>query len=199
MEKKLETFSSEFEDGEIIDPFSPCKLPLSPPMEVHFDKQEILIPDQDMPLPKKKSRSRKRKEKPSHAEGIKTPKPRKSRKSRSKKEREELLEVPRSSCPKPNPLDFPKFDSIPGKSPIDERDMLNKLSIMIRDSLGFVLDKLLKGNGSIHNEFKSDELLANLIQKDMCKYSAFMSNRAQMLICSGVDIGKGYTKKKSPF
>ena len=110
------------------------------------------------------------------------------------------MEVPTSSCPKPNPLDFPKFDAsfggIPGKSPMDERDMLNKLSIMIRDSLGFVLDKLLKGNGSIHNEFKSDELLANLIQKDMCKYSAFMSNRAQMLICSGVDIGKGYTKKK---
>ena len=201
MEKILETKPSEKEeiqDFEIIDPFSPSMQPFSPLIRLKSRFRIKSVPLQATRLVggggegKKKS---KRKHKDSSS-GASRAKPKKPRKSRSKK-------PPVESKPtESNPLDFrgstPALDKmIDTKSgpKFDEADMLLKLSMMIRDSLGFALDKLLKGNGAIHSEFKADELLATLIQKDISKYSTFMSNRAQMLICSGVDIGKGYSKK----
>ena len=151
MEKILETKPSEKEeiqDFEIIDPFSPSMQPFSPPMEVHFDKTNHDSGSRVSPFRPPDWWRRKKKSKRKHKDsssGASRAKPKKPRKSRSKK-------PPVESKPtESNPLDFcgstPALDKMidTKSSPkFDEADMLLKLSMMIRDSLGFALDKILK-------------------------------------------------------
>ena len=75
--------------------------------------------------------------------------------------------------------------------------MLFKVANVLRDAIGFVADKLFKGNGAILKEFQSDVVLSDLIRKDMQKYSPLMGSKAQMVICTGVDVANGYQKRPS--
>ena len=82
------------------------------------------------------------------------------------------------------------------KGPTEE-EMLLKVANVLRDAVGFVADKLFKGNGAILKEFQSDVVLSDLIRKDMQKYSPLMGSKAQMVICTGVDVANGYQKRPS--
>ena len=73
--------------------------------------------------------------------------------------------------------------------------MMFKVATALRDSVGFVADKLFRGHGAIQKEFQSDKLLAELIQADMKHYSPLMSNKARIAICSGVDVATGFQKR----
>ena len=81
--------------------------------------------------------------------------------------------------------------------PPNESQMLYKVATALRDSVGFVADKIFRGRGAIQKEFQSDKLLAELIQADMKHYSPLMSNKAQIAICSGVDVAAGLQKRPS--
>ena len=81
--------------------------------------------------------------------------------------------------------------------PPNESQMLYKVATALRDSVGFVADKIFRGRGAIQKEFQSDKLLAELIQADMKHYSPLMSNKAQIAICSGVDVAAGFQKRPS--
>src|SRR5690349_11714366 len=76
--------------------------------------------------------------------------------------------------------------------------MVTKVAMVLRDGAGFIADTILKGKGSILKEFQSDTLLAELIKKDMQNYPPVLGNKAQIAICSGVDVFQGFKKREIP-
>jgi hypothetical protein len=78
----------------------------------------------------------------------------------------------------------------------NEPEMVTKVATVLRDGMGFAADTIFRGNGAILKEFQSDTLLADLIKNDMQKYSTLLGNKAQIAVCSGVDVLHGFQKRK---
>jgi hypothetical protein len=63
-----------------------------------------------------------------------------------------------------------------------EEDFGPKIATVLRDGVGFVADKLLKANGAIQKEFHSDQLLAELIHRDIKQFPNLLTNKAQIAV-----------------
>jgi hypothetical protein len=188
-EKKKMEFLKTLGEEDILIPDSP-----RPPTIVDFKP----TPLEGVPLSEDPIENPKPKRKPRNRQSIKE-RPKKPRASGTRKRKQpEPQTIPITDQKQENqsgPNGQSPTVSVSPNTPT-EPEMMIKVASVLRDGVGFIADKLFKANGSIQHEFQQDQLLAELIHRDMRKYSSFMSNKAQIAVCAGVDVASGYQKRK---
>ena len=71
-------------------------------------------------------------------------------------------------------------------------EMVRKIASVLCNTIGFTADKIFKGKGAILKQFQTNQLLIDLISKELLQYSPALGNKTQIAICSGANIWEGF-------
>ena len=73
-----------------------------------------------------------------------------------------------------------------------EAGFADKMAISIRDGVGSVLDRLLRGKGCIAARFQSDQALQSALTNELGYIATFVSNKAVIALSAASDVAGGY-------
>jgi hypothetical protein len=79
---------------------------------------------------------------------------------------------------------------------LESAQMVQSFGSFAKDIYGFVLDKLVKGDGYVEAEIKNDITLEQALQRELVEYCKFITNRLQILIFSSINVINGKKKQK---
>lgn len=75
--------------------------------------------------------------------------------------------------------------------------MSTNLANSVCNAMGSLFDMALKGKGHIKNEFTEDKTLESAIAKQLATITSLLTPRAQILLCTGHDVGSGFLKART--